>query len=65
MRDYDLGDLVTVQNRSFGVRCALPITAVRETFDPSGHFVTPVLGEEPPGLVERVARRLDDKVWRV
>ncbi len=57
-QDYNLGDLVTVQNRSYGVRSALRITAVQETFDQSGNRVVPVLGDETPALVERMARRM-------
>lgn len=57
-KDYNLGDLVTVRNRSFGVRSTLRVTAVQECFDATGSRVVPVLGDETPALVERMARRM-------
>lgn len=57
-RDYDLGDIVTIQNRDWGVTMDSRITEVREIYEPSGFQLEGIFGNSWPTLIDVVKREL-------
>lgn len=57
--DYDLGDIVTIENTKWGKRINVQITEVTEVYDENGSQVYPVFGQATPSLSEALARNDD------
>lgn len=59
LADWDLGDLVTVQNRRWGVTLDVRITEVLEVYEPGGMRLDVTFGTTLPTLVDRVRQAVD------
>lgn len=57
--DWDLGDVVTVQNRKWGVTLDSRITEVTEVYEPSGFQLRVTFGSSIPTLPDRIKQELD------
>ncbi|MEJ8546689.1 siphovirus ReqiPepy6 Gp37-like family protein [Brevibacillus borstelensis] len=57
-RDYDLGDIVTVVNRSWGVRLDARITKVAEVYEPDGFRLDATFGNSLPTLFEKMKQMI-------
>ena len=55
-QDWDLGDIVTVQNRDWDVTMDQRITEVVETYERSGFRLDAVFGKDMPTVMEKVKR---------
>ncbi len=58
-KDWDLGDVVTVQNKKWNVTLNSRITEVTEICEPAGFQLRATFGSNIPTLVERVKKELD------
>ena len=47
-RDYDLGDIVTVEKTAWGIRQDIRITEVCEVYEDGGMYIVPTLGHSLP-----------------
>lgn len=56
--DYDLGDLVTLQNREWGITMDALITEVKEIFEPSGQKIELTFGNNRPTLIDKIKQEL-------
>ena len=56
--DWDLGDIVTVQNRKWGVTLDARITEVTEVYEPGGFRLSAVFGHNQPTLVSKLKQEL-------
>lgn len=56
--DYDLGDIVTIQNKSWGVTMDARITEVKEIFETSGYKVEATFGNNRPTLMKKIKQEL-------
>jgi len=56
--DWDLGDIVTVQNRKWGVTLDARITEVTEVYEPAGFRLSAVFGHNQPTLVSKLKQEL-------
>ena len=54
--DYNLGDVVTVSSRAWGLRMHTRVTAVQEIYETSGYSLNVTFGDDVPTLIERVKR---------
>lgn len=59
--DWDLGDLVTVQNTDFGLQQNLRVTEVAETYEPERHSLEVTLGK-PPKHINRAIRNIKNTI---
>lgn len=59
-RDYGLGDRFLVRSNRFGLETVLPIQAVNEYWENGAYQVQPVLGDEQPQRIRRLARLLNN-----
>ncbi|MET3504929.1 siphovirus ReqiPepy6 Gp37-like family protein [Halalkalibacter oceani] len=59
-RDWDLGDIVTVQNRDWGVTMDERITEVVETYERSGFRLDAVFGKDSPTIMDKVSQGYRD-----
>lgn len=59
-KDWDLGDIVTVQNKDWNVEVDTRITEVTEIYEAGGFRVNVVFGEEPLTLGEKIKRKIED-----
>ncbi len=57
--DWNLGDVVTIQNKQWGVTLDSRITEVTEIYEPAGFQLRATFGSNIPTLVERVKKELD------
>jgi hypothetical protein len=57
-KDYDLGDVVTIQNREWGVTRDARITEIKEIYEPSGFQIEATFGESRPTLVKKLKQEL-------
>jgi hypothetical protein len=58
--DYDLGDLVTSQNKGWGVTLDARITEIKEIYEPSsGLKLEAVFGNSRPTLVDKVKQEIE------
>lgn len=57
-KDWDLGDIVTVQNKAWGVTLDARITEVRETYEPSGFKLEVTFGQSRPTLINKIRQEL-------
>ncbi|CEG28071.1 siphovirus ReqiPepy6 Gp37-like family protein [Bacillus sp. B-jedd] len=56
--DYDLGDIVTVQNKSWGVTLDARITEIQEIYERSGFKLEAVFGQSRPTLIKKIKQEL-------
>jgi Siphovirus ReqiPepy6 Gp37-like protein len=56
--DYDLGDIVTIQNREWGVTRDARITEIKEIYEPRGFQIEATFGESRPTLVKKLKQEL-------
>ncbi|WP_461366633.1 siphovirus ReqiPepy6 Gp37-like family protein [Candidatus Darwinibacter acetoxidans] len=57
--DWDLGDIVTVQNRKWGVTLDSRVTEVTEVYEPAGFRLQATFGSSIPTLPEKIKQELD------
>jgi Siphovirus ReqiPepy6 Gp37-like protein len=57
-KDYDLGDIVTIQNREWGVTRDARITEIKEIYEPNGFQIEATFGESRPTLVKKLKQEL-------
>ncbi|MFY9119181.1 MAG: hypothetical protein WAO57_02570 [Syntrophomonadaceae bacterium] len=57
--DWNLGDVVTIQNKKWGVTLDSRITEVTEIYEPAGFQLKVTFGSNIPTLVERVKKEFD------
>lgn len=55
-KDFDLGDIVTIENRRWGVSLDTRITAVRETYEKTLMDVRVNFGSETPTLLDKIKK---------
>jgi hypothetical protein len=56
--DYDLGDIVTIQNREWGVTRDARITEIKEIYESGGFQIEATFGESRPTLVKKLKQEL-------
>lgn len=56
--DYDLGDIVTVQNKEWGVTLDARITEIKEIYEPGGFSLEATFGNSRPTLVSKIKQEL-------
>lgn len=56
--DYDLGDIVTLQNRDWGVTLDARITEVKEIYEASGQKIELTFGNDRPTLIQKIKQEL-------
>ena len=56
--DYDLGDIVTVQNKDWGVTLNARITEIKETYEESGFGLEATFGNNRPTLIQKIKQEL-------
>lgn len=52
--DWDLGDLVTIQNKKWNIERTARITEVEEVYEPSNIRINVTFGESQPTIVDKV-----------
>lgn len=57
--DWDLGDVVTIQNKKWGLTTNSRITEVTEIYEPGGFQLRVTFGNNLPTLVERMKKESD------
>jgi Siphovirus ReqiPepy6 Gp37-like protein len=57
-KDYDLGDIVTIQNREWGVTRDARITEIKEIYEPGGFQIEATFGQSRPTLVKKLKQEL-------
>jgi hypothetical protein len=57
-KDYDLGDIVTIQNREWGITRDARITEIKEIYEPNGFQIEATFGESRPTLVKKLKQEL-------
>jgi Siphovirus ReqiPepy6 Gp37-like protein len=57
-KDYDLGDIVTIQNREWGVTRDARITEIKEIYEPNAFQIEATFGESRPTLVKKLKQEL-------
>lgn len=58
-RDFDLGDIVTIQNKNWGMTMDIRITEIKEIYEPSGFKLEAVFGNGRPTLVQKIKQELN------
>lgn len=58
-QDYDLGDIVTIENSRWGKRINVQITEITEVYDDNGMQVIPVFGTTSPSLGDVLSKSSD------
>ncbi|WP_249365246.1 siphovirus ReqiPepy6 Gp37-like family protein [Cytobacillus citreus] len=56
--DYDLGDIVTVQNVDWGVTLNARITEIKEIYEANGFRIEAVFGNNRPTLIKKIKQEL-------
>lgn len=56
--DYDLGDMVTLQDKEWGVTMDARITEVKEIYEPGNISIEPVFGNSRPTLISKIKQEL-------
>ncbi|QRG66927.1 Gp37-like protein [Brevibacillus choshinensis] len=64
-RDYDLGDVVTIQNRNWGVRIHVRIVEVKETYESIGVKLEATFGKAAPTLIEKIKQVTEQPVAEI
>lgn len=57
-RDYDLGDMVTVQNEDWNVQMDARITSIKEAYSASGREIEVTFNESRPTLINVIKRSI-------
>lgn len=60
--DWDLGDIVTCQNRSWGVTMDTRITEIKEIYEASGFKLEVTFGNSVPTLTEKIKKALNTPI---
>ncbi|MBS4041400.1 MAG: siphovirus ReqiPepy6 Gp37-like family protein, partial [Flavobacteriales bacterium] len=55
--DYDLGDIVTIENTKWNKRINVQITEITEVYDENGIQVIPVFGQSSPTIQDTIPER--------
>jgi hypothetical protein len=58
-QDYDLGDIVTIQNKGWGVTMNSRITEIKETYEPDGFSLEATFGNSYPTFIDVVKRQIN------
>lgn len=61
-QDWDLGDIVTCQNKEWGITMDTRITEVKEIYEASGFKLEVTFGNSAPTLVEKLKKTLDSPI---
>ena len=56
--DYDLGDIVTVENRRWGIAMSAPITTVEEVYENNVMDIRVNFGSAIPTLIDKIKRKV-------
>ncbi|MED4783432.1 siphovirus ReqiPepy6 Gp37-like family protein [Brevibacillus choshinensis] len=56
--DYDLGDIVTIRNKDWGVTMDARITEIKEIYEPSGFALEATFGNSFPTLISKIKQEL-------
>lgn len=65
--DYDLGDVVTIQNKEWGVTMDARITEIKEIYEGSGFRLEAVFGNDRPTLIDKIKqgfKQFDNELTR-
>ncbi|MEH6941538.1 siphovirus ReqiPepy6 Gp37-like family protein [Bacillus sp. JJ722] len=54
--DYNLGDIVTIQNKAWGVTMDARITGIKEIHEQGGFLIEGTFGNNTPTLIEKIKR---------
>lgn len=57
-KDYDLGDIVTLQNREWGITRDARITEVKEIYEPADKRIELVFDNSRPTLISKIKQEL-------
>ncbi|WP_284037471.1 siphovirus ReqiPepy6 Gp37-like family protein [Neobacillus sp. 114] len=57
-KDYDLGDVVTIQNKDWGVTLDSRITEIKEIYEVSGFKLEATFGNNRPTLIKKIKQEL-------
>lgn len=57
-QDFDLGDLVTVQNKDWGVTVNTRITEIKEIYESTGFSLEATFGNNRPTLIQKIKQEL-------
>nr|WP_309101687.1 siphovirus ReqiPepy6 Gp37-like family protein [Fredinandcohnia onubensis] len=58
-QDWDLGDIVTIQDTKLGITLDTPIPEVKEIYEPSGFRLDATFGNTVPTLIEKIKKVMD------
>ncbi|WP_346206825.1 siphovirus ReqiPepy6 Gp37-like family protein [Caldifermentibacillus hisashii] len=53
-KDYDLGDIVSIQNKDWGVTMDARITEIKEIYEANGFQLEAVFGNDRPTLIDKI-----------
>lgn len=56
--DYDLGDIVTIQNKDWGVTMDARITEIKEVYEAAGFSIEATFGNNRPTLIQKIKQEL-------
>lgn len=54
--DYRLGDKVLIKSKTFGFEKACVLTAIQETWDSTGYYLTPTFDKDSPTIISKMKR---------
>lgn len=57
-KDYDLGDMATLQNKEWGVTLDARITEVKEIYEPGKTVIEPTFGNNRPTLISKIKQEM-------
>jgi hypothetical protein len=57
-KDYDLGDIVTIQNRDWNITMDIRLTEVKEIYEQSGFRIEGTFGKSMPTLIDKIKREI-------
>jgi Siphovirus ReqiPepy6 Gp37-like protein len=57
-KDYDLGDIVTLQNRDWNITMDIRLTEVKEIYEQNGFRVEGTFGKPLPTLIDKIKREI-------
>ncbi|MDY7044436.1 siphovirus ReqiPepy6 Gp37-like family protein [Virgibacillus sp. M23] len=59
-RDYDLGDITTLQNRSWGLTRNARITEISEVYEPGAYQIEATFGQSRPTLTKKIKEQFSE-----
>ena len=59
-KDFDLGDIVQVVNKSWGLEMTAPITEFKEIYEPGGFRLEATFGRSVPLFTDKIKREFDE-----